>query len=545
MKSKFAFFGPWKLTSNSTAALIVAYLVLAANLSFWKNLLVFQPIHNFLDFLLVFSMGFVITGLIGVWFGFVGFKYLLKPAFAFLAIAAASAAYFMDRYGAMVDRHALQSVIETDVREGSEWLSWKMPLYFLWIAGPPLFLLWRTEIQYRKWSRELLARLGYLALCFAAILIPAGLMYQSMASVVRNHPELRHLINPYNVIMATNNYISHSVDAEPKEILPIAEDVKKGPTYQNKKPLLLVLVIGESARASSFSLGGYARPTNPLLSQRKLFYFNHVSSCGTNTATSLPCMFSNLGRDKYDEKTAKRQENLLDIIHRSGFYLNWADNNTGSKSIAARIGETDLSRGPDPVFCNAGGCYDEILLAHLQKQILDNTGDSVLLLHPLGSHGPAYHQRYPKAFEHFKPACSSGELQDCSRDEVLNAYENTIVYSDFVLDKIIAELEKNQTQRDVALLFVSDHGESTGEKGMYLHGAPYFVAPSEQTHVPMFLWMSAAFQQRRGLDAQCLTAQLNRQYSHDNFFHSVLGLLDLKTKVHQESLDIFSTCSRP
>jgi lipid A ethanolaminephosphotransferase len=543
MKKPSAYWGPWQLTSNTTALIIVVFLVATANLAFWKNYFSIMPIHSLQSAAMALAMLCIITGLMGVLFGLVGFKYVLKPAFAFFAIAAAAAAYFMDRYGAVVDRHALQSVIETDAREGSAWLSWRMLLYLGLIAGLPIAFLCRTQIRYRKWSGELLARVGYFALCFALMLVPAGLMYQSIASLARNHSEIRHQINPYNVVMAGRNYFRYSLNAAPMIVKQLGEDAKKGNFYASKKPKLLVLVIGESARAESFSLGGYARDTNPLLRKRGVYYFNQVSSCGTNTATSLPCMFSNLGRESYDEKQAKQQENLVDVIQHAGLILEWEDNNTGSKGIALRIEEASMPQlMKDSKFCSSKGCYDEVFFKHLEEEFQEHPGDMVLVFHQIGSHGPAYYERYPKAFERFTPACQTGELQDCSQQEVLNAYDNTIVYTDHVIDGVIARLQAKQAERDVAMLYVSDHGESTGEKGLYLHGAPYIIAPSQQTRVPMIFWASDGFLNDRGTQASCLKTLQDKPYSHDNFFHSVLGLLDLKTKAYDAKRDIFAAC---
>lgn len=540
---KLSFFDPWRLSSNATAMLLSVFLMLFANLAFWKNYFSIMPVQDFSSLAFAVAIVSIITGVIGMVFGMFGFKYVLKPSFALLAILAAGAAYFMDRYGVIVDRHALQSVFETDMREGSEWLSWRMLIYFLLIAGIPIVFLWRTDIQYRPWPRELLARLGYFGLCLAMILLPTGMMYQSIASLARNHPEIRHQINPYNMLMAGRNYVKHSVNIAPDKITELGTDVKKGVLYNSKKPKLLVIVIGESARAESFSLNGYTRKTNPLLGKRNLYNFKNVSSCGTNTATSLPCMFSNFGRDGYDEKQASGQENLVDVIRHSGLFLEWEDNNTGSKGIASRIEQADLSTlERDDRLCSEKGCYDAIFFNHLESEFKEHSGDMVLVFHQIGSHGPAYYERYPKEFEKFKPACHTGELQDCSREEVLNAYDNTILYTDYVLDGIIQRLQERQDSHDVAMLYVSDHGESTGENGLYLHGTPYLIAPSQQTHVPMLLWASDGFLTDRGTEKRCLRSQLANTYSHDNFFHSVLGLLNLKTRTYDKNQDVFSRC---
>jgi lipid A ethanolaminephosphotransferase len=192
--------------------------------------------------------------------------------------------------------------------------------------------------------------------------------------------------------------------------------------------------------------------------------------------------------------------------------------------------------------CRGDECYDEILLHGLQDYLDRQHRDTVIVLHMKGSHGPAYFKRYPSAFEFFTPACASIQLDRCSRQEIVNAYDNTLRYTDHVLSQTIDLLRANAQRFDTAMLYVSDHGESLGENGLYLHGLPYAFAPQEQTHVPMLLWFSDGLRQRLGIDAACLSAHQHTPLSHHFIFHSILGLSNVQTAIYRPELDLFASC---
>ena len=535
------------LSANQLTAIASVLFALLYSAGFWRQLWVADLPPGLRGALFLVAAGALVVGFNALLLSLVAWRYVQKPALAMALVLSAAAAYFIDSYGVVVDRHALQSVLETNAREGAQWLSWKMLLYLMVLGVVPVVALWWIRVDYRPWPRELLSRalmmLGALALIGLAVL-PFS---REMASTARNHAELRHLATPANLFNAVRGYIQHSSPAAPIVVSPLGVDSHTGTRAHDGKPRLLVIVIGESARAASFSLGGYARDTNPELARLGVTYFPDVSSCGTNTATSLPCMFSDQGRKAYDETTAKSSENLLDVIAHAGFAVEWEDNNTGSKRIAIRNKEEDMGALGDTGLCDEEGCLDELLVRHLTGELLptdiDARRDKVYVLHMIGSHGPAYFKRYPKAFERFTPTCDSVALQACTQEQIRNSYDNTIAYTDHILARLVRLLQANAGQRTSALLFVSDHGESTGEKGAYLHGAPYMLAPDEQTKVPMLLWTSQPFREWRGLDMACADAKRQQTLSHDHFFHTVLGLLDLQTTAYRPGLDALAGCA--
>jgi lipid A ethanolaminephosphotransferase len=299
---------------------------------------------------------------------------------------------------------------------------------------------------------------------------------------------------------------------------------------------VLVLVVGETARAANFSLLGYPRETNPELAKSNVVAFSNVTSCGTSTEVSVPCMFSPYGRADYDERRIRNSESLLNVLARAGYAVRWFDNQSGCKGVCQGGGIAYEKLCPDEQ------CQDEVLARRLEAELPMVTGDTVFVLHMMGNHGPAYFQRYPRAFRRFLPDCATAELRECSRAEVVNAYDNAILYTDHVLAQVIDVLSERAGGMESAMLYVSDHGESLGEHGLYLHGIPYAIAPEVQTRVPMLVWVSRQMTGSGDVDLPCLRRKAHDELSHDNLFHSVLGLLNVETSAYRAARDIFDGC---
>lgn len=536
------------LRANTVLLLAALFLLLTANGRFWRVVLPLAP-AGLAGAGFVLAFGALLLVLVAILLLPLSFKPLFKPWIGFVLFAAAAAAYFMDHYGAVVDRFAVQSVAETNLQEGGEWMSWSMAWTLLGLFALPLAALCWIRIDWQPLRLELWSRIK-LTLSLALVLaLAAGLGSRQVAPTLRNHRELGHLANPVAVLSATLSYAHELHSTVNVVVAPLGRDARRANGMAaGGKPVVFVLVLGESARAASFSLGGYARDTNPELAKLPVDYFRNVRSCGTDTAVSVPCMFSNLGRSDYKESKAAASENVLDILSHAGYRVTWYDNNTGSKGVAKRLDERDDYNDQDPRFCGGNGCLDALLVDRLHGELAATTDDratrdKVIVLHTKGSHGPAYYQRYPDAFARFQPACATNELQRCSREQIVNAYDNTILYTDHVVASAIRALQADDGV-DSALLYLSDHGESTGESGLYLHGAPWLIAPDSQTRIPMLLWMSGGFRARRGLDADCIAARRGAELSQDNLFDTLLGLLGVHTTAYRPALDAFSGCAK-
>lgn len=466
-----------------------------------------------------------------------------KAVLATVLLVSATAGYFIDTYGILLDHSMIANLVQTHTAEALELMSWRLWAWLLAFGVLPALLIARMRVASRPWTRELSVKaLGMAAAvaCLAAVLL---VHYQHYASLLHNHRELRLMLVPSNVVAAVHGHLTRHL-ATPVALEVVGADATRAVAAARAgKPTLTVLVVGETARAANFSLNGYPRPTNPELARQNVFSFSDVSACGTSTAVSLPCMFLDVGRERFEDTLALRREGLLDVLQRAGITVRWWDNNSGCKGVCDRVPHEDLSNLQVPGLCASGECYDEILLHGLQAYLDKLDRDAVIVLHMKGSHGPAYFKRYPPAFEVFTPVCDNIQIDRCSRQGIVNAYDNTLRYTDHVLSQMIDLLRSNATRFDAAMLYVSDHGESLGENGLYLHGIPYALAPREQIQVPMLLWLSEGLSERLSIDIACLSGR--RQHtplSHDYVFHSILGLSNVQTAVYRPERDLFRPC---
>jgi lipid A ethanolaminephosphotransferase len=257
-------------------------------------------------------------------------------------------------------------------------------------------------------------------------------------------------------------------------------------------------------------------------------------------------MFAPVGRRAYDEERIRGSESLLHVLARAGLGVKWVDNQSGCKGVCEGLPTALVKDWNPPGLCEGGRCLDEGLLHGLQERLGQAQGGQVLFLHQLGNHGPSYFRRHPPAFARFQPACEQDDLRRCSREQIVNAYDNALLYTDHLLATLIQRLRAaSERGVDTALIYVSDHGESLGENGVFLHGLPYAIAPDVQKQVPMVMWFSPGFAQGRGLDVQCLARRASQAAAHDHLFHTVLGLMDVRTALHEKAWDLSAECIKP
>lgn len=463
-------------------------------------------------------------------FNLLFFKRLEKFLVLVFALIGIFASYHMYYFKVMIDLNMIQNVLQTDIHESIDLISLKFGIWSICL-GIPLLSLYFIEVRHTPgFLKELKSRLFAIILSVLLIAASTGIAYKNIVVIHRNNRNLTKLINPLSCIFYLGKFVKLQLQPAPA-FKQIGLDALKGPRWQNvTKKSLVVIVVGEAARAGNFSLNGYTRETNPLLKTKNVISLKDVSSCGTCTAVAVPGMFSRLPRNNYTPEKAAHEENLLDILARAGFSILWRDNNSSSKGVASRFKEENIRHLNQ---------QDEALLDGLDEYIKNLTTDAIIVLHQLGCHGPAYYKRYPEKFNQFKPACNTNEIQSCQKSDLINTYDNTILYADYVLAKLIELLEKN-SQLNTAMIYVADHGESLGEYGLYLHGTPYLIAPKEQTHIPWIMWLSDSFATEFDIDTNSLKIRADtKKYSHDNFFHSVLGLLNISTKEYEQDLDIF------
>jgi lipid A ethanolaminephosphotransferase len=520
-----------------------AFLLIGFNFVLWQHLFEITAADG-KGIAMRVAFGVMILAAFNIVLTFIAFRPMLKPALTLIFLISAGVAYFMSQYGVMIDAGMLRNFAETNATEVRDLLSLKLFAYILFLGVLPSWLLWKLPVNYRRWHRELFSKV-IVSVASAAVIGGVALAnYQGLSSLFRNHHEIRLMLVPSNYIGASAGYLREQVVSSRQPFVKIGEDAQRNPDLKlQPRKSLTVLVVGESARAENFGILGYDRDTTPQLDKEAgLIAFTDVHSCGTETAVSVPCMFSNMGRKDYDASKAKNEEGLLDVLKRAGIDVIWRDNQSGCKGTCDRVTLQDVSNLKDPALCANSECRDEILLQGLQGFIDHLDKDTVLVLHQMGSHGPEYFKRYPKEYEHFTPVCESNALNNCSRESIVNGYDNTLVYTDHVLSSLIDVLRSNQDKVDTAMLYLSDHGESLGEYNLFLHGTPYMMAPEQQKHVAMLAWFSDNYQKAYSVDTHCLQMSRDKPLSQDNLFHSMLGLLEVKSKVYQPGLDMFAGC---
>jgi lipid A ethanolaminephosphotransferase len=525
-----------RLSTEALIALASLFFAIAGNGLFWNSAMATHP--GSLRYAL--SLLLLLLGTHAFLLGLLVWRWNAKVVVSTLLMLTMLASHYMGRYHIYLDADMLRNVLATDRRESSELLTASL-------AGPlllglvPTLAVWRLQLTDRRWTGALSWRAGFLLLAAGVAVGGALLSFQEISALMRSQREVRYLATPANVLLGLPRALrgDNPVQRAPK--LPIGVDAQAMHHASGSRPRLLLLVLGETARAQNWGLNGGSRQTTPELAQKPVINFPDMHSCGTSTEVSVPCMFSPWGRGDYDEKKIRAHQSLLHVLDHAGIGVLWRDNQSGCKGVCEGLPLQSLADATTPGLCANGRCLDEILLQDLPAQARAKPGDRVIVLHQLGNHGPAYFERYPPRFRRFTPTCDTVDLGRCTRDQIANSYDNALLYTDHVLAQATGTLQ-GMEDYDTAMIYVSDHGESLGEKGLFLHGIPYAIAPEEQTHVPMTMWFSPSFARNRGLDLECVRQRAGRYTDHDALFSSVLGLMQVRTALYAPQRDLFAAC---
>ena len=536
---------PW-----AVSALLALWLSTIGNAPFWWALSQLPEMSGPRAWLGMAGLWLALTLFMWAFVNAVVWPWWRRPLGLVLLTVTTVTSYFMALYGVVIDPTMIANALNTNVTEARDLASFTLAGLLLVGVGVPGLWWWhsqpRSTVGWQRWTHQLGAVLLGVVLATAVLL----LVFQDLASVMRNHKSLRYMLNPFNTVYAIGRLAYAEQAQRQLPLQSIGDDAKARVLNPKEVAPVLVLVVGETARAANFSIGGYARQTTPQLqalqAQGSLYYFSQVQSCGTNTQVSVPCMFSHLDRKGYTDSNA-RYESLLDVLQKAGWAVLWLDNQSGCKGTCERVPNVTTTEIKNPKWCAGSECLDEIMLEGLNERLAALPAErravgTVVVMHQMGSHGPAYYRRSPADKKQFTPECTNNALPACDAQALLNAYDNSIAYTDHFLGRVVQWLQTQQ--RPAAMLYASDHGESMGEKGIYLHGMPFNIAPKEQTHVPMALWVSPAMRQHWGVDDACLLSQRAKPWSHDNWFHTVLGSADVQTALYQPAMDITRACRR-
>ncbi|MGV6857859.1 MAG: phosphoethanolamine transferase [bacterium] len=517
------------------------FIVLFGNHTFFSRLLQAYPTepHNFLFLGAVALM--LWAGVLLLMLPF-SFRWAAKPILAVLFTLTAVAAYFMDAYATVIDTEMVNNIWQTDGMEAKELLTFRLLGYWLLLGLLPSFLVWRLPLRYPVWWKGLAGSALSIVLC-GALMLALLWAYGARTSHLFKQNLAIPYANPVYPVVSLVEWLRDKVSAVPGGLQRVAKVASlRADVLAHGKPRLVVMVVGESLRADHLSLNGYGRPTTPLLAQQGVVSFPSFFSCGTSTAWSVPCMFSSLDQASFTRRRGDHLENALDLASRAGVDVLWLDNNSSSKGVAKRVPAINFTRSDTNPLCDRE-CRDLGMLAGLERFVSEHESSperarkpGLVVMHQKGSHGPAYYRRYPPAFAVFQPACQSPRLKSCSRESIVNAYDNALRHTDYVLAHTIEYLKRLESRFDVALFYVSDHGESLGEHGVYLHGMPSLMAPDAQVRVAALMWLGQGLR----VNPSMLGAIARQPHSHDEVFHTLLGMVGVATDAYDAQLDILA-----
>ena len=522
--------------------LVAVWIIFVVNDVFWANTVRAFGEHRYP--LIAFAIG--MSALLTALSISVTVKYLTKPIYIIALFSAASAAWFMQKFGVIIDTDMIRNAAQTTTAEAGHLMTPAFYRHMALYAVLPSLLIAFVRIDHRPIGAKLKWNMAFITPLLLLALVMTLWQFSGIASTLRNNRIIIATLNPITPIFSAVEFAVAEDKSRDIVAQPLDPDAKPGARIAGAdKSVVTIIVAGETARARNFSLGGYERKTNPELEKRNVVYFRDTSACGTSTAISIPCMFSLLTRSGYSHEGGLAQENVLDVLKHAGNDVTWWENNTGDKGVGKRINMRNFSAENDPRFCLNNECRDQVMIEALEPWLDAVQGNATLVLHQLGSHGPAYYARYTEEERLFKPDCRTAEFAACTSQEIINAYDNTIVATDRMLAQVIDLLEARSDRLASAMIYMSDHGESLGEKGLYLHGMPYMLAPSEQTHIPFIMWLSDSYSEIFGVTNACLEGRVDETLSHDNMFHTVLGLMDVNAKHYDPALDVTSGCRAP
>jgi len=526
-----------KINPLTLIILTAIFFMAFDNITFFQEVINVYPLTGFQSTLFIVSLALVFSCVNIIILSLLCYKFTIKPVLIIFLILSAACAYFMDTYHVIIDDVMIDNILKTDSGEALDLFSLKQCAYLLFLGILPALWVYKVPLAEMSFKKAVLSRLSLITVALMIIVITILSLGDFYASFLRENKSLRNYANPSYYIYSVGKYVANKYGAVSNIFTPIGLDAKISAVDIDRE--LIIFVVGETARADHFSLNGYAKDTNPKLEKEKIINFNNVWSCGTSTAVSVPCLFGLAGKSDYDNTKAQAIGNLLDISTQAGVNVLWLDNNSSSKGVADRSEYQSYKTAETNPVCDVE-CRDVGMLANLQSYIDKHpTGDIFIILHQMGNHGPAYYKRYPKEFEHFMPTCQTNQLEQCSSEEINNAYDNAILYTDYFLSETINFLKKNDDHFETMMMYVSDHGESLGENGLYLHGLPYILAPDAQIHVPMIMWLGKNVDQEE-VNYDLIKQKSDQKFTHDNVFHTILGLLEIDTEVYDPALDIIS-----
>lgn len=418
-----------------------------------------------------------------------------------IVVISAAASYYMTFMNVVIGYGIVASVMTTDIDLSKEVIGRGLFMWTVLASLPPLFFIWNNRCRYTL-QRQLRTRGQRLR--NIAVVIMAGLLVWAPIRVMEKQQKriekatgvdmpsyggvVANSYLPSNWLSALGLYAWAQVDesSDNKSLMNPAKKFTYVAPGNDLDDTYVVFIIGETTRWDHMGILGYDRDTTPKLAQEKNLVAYRGYSCDTATKLSLRCMFVRQGGADDNPQRTLKEQNVFAVLKQLGFSSDlfamqsemWFYSNTMANNIAYReqIGAEPRNRGKD---------VDDMLLLNETSVSLAKhpKGKHLIILHTKGSHY-SYYQRYTRDFAKWKPECV-GINKNCSKQELINAYDNSVLYVDTFISRVLDQLR----DKKAIVFYAADHGESINEQE-HLHGTPRNLAPPEQFRVPMMVWMS-------------------------------------------------------
>jgi len=445
-------------------------------------------------------------------------KYVFAIIFPIFSLLGAILSFYRHTFKASLTPMIVDAAFNNDYGTTTDLISVELIVFVLIsliIAG---FLVF-----YRLKKIRIKKHLFHLVFALTGIILIFTVNPRIKTNVLQRFPyNIYHSLSEYSKLKKAMNV--ERVDFEPDFNCHVLED--------KNDSLIVVFVIGEAARSDHFSLNGYSRNTNPLLSLREHVYaLPNVYSEYTHTVRSLPHMLTRA--DSINEHLAFNEFSFISLFNKCGYRTEWISNQDPANSYVFFMKECDtiIYAHPEKTVYNFNNWLDEDLIPFVKKSISKSYKNNLMILHTIGSHW-YYNSHFTKEFEVFTPITKSRIITQNSPEEIINSYDNTILYTDYFLDKLIGILN----DKNALLIYVSDHGEILGEDGLWLHASDHQAAKNPAA----LIWMSDKYLRNHPEKREALITNQDKRWRTDFIFHSIISGANIPSSSVQKSLDVFS-----
>lgn len=472
-----------------------------------------SPYSSFADFLvLAFQWASITVGTFGLMYLLSVNRYIFAVAFPLLTTFSTVLAYFRYTVNAAFTPMTIELALINDARTNMQVVSWQLLCLMALTLALSLLVVrvrWRGIRFARPWLH---------------LLVGAGIIFVTNSLIPQlSRPMAQRM--PYSI------YYNFSQYFENRAVAAEVRDTFTSRAVAGSDSLVVVFVIGESLRSDHLQINGYERETTPYLAQESnLVSLPDVYSEECFTHTSIPHLMTRA--DSVSPQRAYEEQSFVTIFKSAGFRTSWIANQEPVSTYAYFMNECDTL-----IYVNSGKSLytfdkwvDEDILPHVESELAGGNPMQLHILHSIGSHW-WYNSHYTDGFERYTPVVGSRVISSNSKEEMINSYDNTILYTDYFIKRTIDLIR----DRNAVLIYLSDHGECLGEDGYFTHGTD-----RPQLHYPAaFVWYSDKYASSFPTVIENLKKNCGKRHRTDYLFHSIIDAAAITTEYMNPQMSIF------